>query len=66
MATIHIVCDLIHVIEYYWRAARCLHDPDAEQQAAAWILGLLAGNLNQVTGDMTTRAAALPAAGAPG
>ncbi|GAA2610185.1 hypothetical protein SMC26_44510 [Actinomadura fulvescens] len=61
---IHIVCDLIHVLEYCWRAARCLHtadDPDAEQQVAAWVLGLLAGNLTQVIDDMTTRAAAVPA-----
>jgi hypothetical protein len=43
---IHIVLDLIHVLEYCWRAARCLHapgDPAAEQQVAGWALGLLAG-----------------------
>ncbi|WP_127938333.1 hypothetical protein [Nonomuraea polychroma] len=47
--TIHIVCELIHVLEYCWRAARCLHAPDdpaAEQQMAAWVLGLLAGNID--------------------
>lgn len=62
-ATTHIVCDLDHVIEYCWLGARCLHapdDPDAEQQVAAWVLGLLACDLDQVTGDMTTRAAELP------
>ncbi|WP_433191215.1 ISKra4 family transposase [Actinoallomurus sp. CA-150999] len=63
-ATIHIVCDLIHVLEYCWRAARNLHtadDPAAEQRVAAWALGLLAGNTDQVIDDMTTQAAALPA-----
>lgn len=42
---------------------RCLHDPDdpaAERQVAAWALGLLAGNIDQVIEDMDTRAAALP------
>lgn len=61
---IHIVCDLIHVLGYCWRAARCVHDADdpaAEQQVAAWALGLLAGHTDQVIDDMTTRAAALPA-----
>ncbi|KAB2350139.1 hypothetical protein [Actinomadura rudentiformis] len=59
--TIHIVCDLIHVIEYCWRGARCLHtadDPDAERQVAAWALGLLAGNTNR--SSPRTRAAAVP------
>lgn len=61
--TIHIVCDLIHVLEYCWRGARCLHaadDPAAEERVAGWALGLLAGNTDQVIADMTTRAAALP------
>jgi hypothetical protein len=61
--TIHIVCDLIHVLEYCWRGARCLHDPDdlaPEQQVAAWALGLLAGNIDQVIEDMNTWAAAMP------
>lgn len=61
---VHIVCDLIHVIEYCWRGARCLHtadDPAAEQRVAAWALGLLAGNTGQVIDDMKTQAATLPA-----
>ena len=43
---VQIICDLIHVLEYVWRAARCLHtadDPAAEDQVAAWTLALLAG-----------------------
>ncbi|MFF5212661.1 hypothetical protein [Streptosporangium sp. NPDC000396] len=61
--TINIVCDLIHVLEYCWRGARCLHaadDPAAEQCVAAWALGLLAGNIDQVIDDMNDRAAAVP------
>jgi hypothetical protein len=37
--TITIVCDLIHVPEYCWCGARCLHaddDPATEQCVAAW------------------------------
>ncbi|MGV9775742.1 hypothetical protein [Streptosporangium sp. NPDC003464] len=49
--TINIVCDLIHVLEYCRRGARCLHaadDPAAEQCVAAGALGLPAGNSDQV------------------
>lgn len=61
--TIHIVCDLIHVLEYCWRGARCLHtadDPAAEQRVAVWALGLLAGDIDQVIDDMAIQAAGLP------
>ncbi|WP_231509751.1 hypothetical protein [Streptosporangium roseum] len=61
---VHIVCDLIHVLEYCWRGARRLHaadHPAAEERVAAWALGLLAGNTDQVVDDMAARAAALPA-----
>ncbi|MFI7705388.1 hypothetical protein [Nonomuraea sp. NPDC049480] len=61
---LHIVCDLIHVLEYLWRGARCPHaadDPAAEERVAAWALGLLAGNTDQVIGEVKTQAAALPA-----
>ncbi|TDD61831.1 hypothetical protein [Actinomadura rubrisoli] len=60
---IHIVCDLIHVLEYCRRAARCLHttdDPGAEHRVAAWALGLLAGNTDQVITDMNTQAVTAP------
>jgi CheY-like chemotaxis protein len=62
--TVHIVCDLIHVLEYCWRGARCLHtadDPAAEERVAVWALGLLAGNTDQVIDDMKSQAAAIPA-----
>lgn len=61
---IHIVCDLIHVLEYLWRGARCLHaadDPAAEQRVAGWALGLLAGRINDVIADLKAQAACLPA-----
>jgi hypothetical protein len=60
---------LIHVLEYCWRGARCLHtadDPAAEQRVAAWALSLLAGNIDQVIGDMTTQAATFPPTAATG
>ncbi|MFD0857260.1 hypothetical protein ACFQ07_33965 [Actinomadura adrarensis] len=66
---IHIVVDLIHVIEYCWRGARCLHaadDPAAEERVASWALGLLAGNTDQVISDMKTRAPLYPPTGATG
>jgi hypothetical protein len=46
------------------RAARCLHDPDdptAEQHVAAWALGLLAGNTDQVITTLNSHTTALPA-----
>jgi hypothetical protein len=52
---VQIICDLIHVLEYLWRAARCLHtadDPAAEDQVAAWTLALLAGNLHDVLTEL--------------
>ncbi|GAA1699671.1 hypothetical protein GCM10009733_111950 [Nonomuraea maheshkhaliensis] len=55
---IHVVCDLIHVLEYLWRAARCLHtaeDPAAEQRVAGWALVLLAGRIEEVIADLTAR-----------
>lgn len=58
-----IVCDLIHVLEYLWRGARCLHTPDdpaAEERVAAWALALLAGRLDQVIDDLEAQAAGLP------
>jgi hypothetical protein len=58
-----IVCDLIHVLEYLWHGARCLHtaeDPAAEERVASWALGLLAGYLDQVIDDVRAQAAGLP------
>ena len=54
---VHVVIDLIHVLEYIWKAAWCLHpaaDPAAEDWVAVKALAVLAGD--------SARAAADPAA----
>jgi hypothetical protein len=48
---IHILVDLIHVLEYLWKAAWCFHhdaDPAAEPWVAAHALKLLAGETDAV------------------
>jgi hypothetical protein len=48
---IHILVDLIHVLEYLWKAAWCFHhdaDPAAEPWVAAHALKLLAGDVDAV------------------
>jgi hypothetical protein len=48
---IHIVIDFIHVLEYLWKAAWCLHptaDPAAETWVARHALQILHGNATQV------------------
>ncbi|WP_433496814.1 hypothetical protein ACQP1K_17675 [Sphaerimonospora sp. CA-214678] len=57
---IHIVIDLIHVLEYLWKAAWCLHatdDPAAEDWVAAHALALLAGHLDHVVATLDAQAA---------
>ncbi|GAA1583701.1 hypothetical protein GCM10009678_77920 [Actinomadura kijaniata] len=56
---VHIFCDLVHVLEYCWHPVH-RRRPTAQQHVAAWALSLLAGNIDQFIGDMTTRAATLP------
>src|SRR5215469_5478695 len=34
--TVHIVCDIVHVIEYVWKAAWCFFPP-ADRAAEAWV-----------------------------
>ena len=61
---IHIVIDLIHVIEYIWGAAWSLHptgDPAAEDWVAAKTLAVLAGDSARAAQEITAQAdAALP------
>jgi hypothetical protein len=62
---IHIVCDLIHVLEYLWKAAWCLHDkagPDIEAFVARHARIILAGNSEQSVADLrhAAKAAQLP------
>jgi hypothetical protein len=64
--TIHIVIDLIHVLEYLWKAAWSLHpagDPAAEDWVAVKALAVLAGDSAQVAAAITaeTQAAGLTA-----
>jgi hypothetical protein len=58
---IHIVIDLVHVLEYLWKAAWCLHAPGdsaAEDWVATHALALLAGHAGQVTTAVGVQAAA--------
>jgi hypothetical protein len=64
--TIHIVIDLIHVLEYIWKAAWSLHaaaDPAAEDWVAVKALAVLAGHSARAAADITaeTDAAGLTA-----
>jgi hypothetical protein len=54
--TIHILIDLIHVLEYLWKAAWSLHpagDPAAEDWVAVKALTVLAGDSARVATDIT-------------
>ena len=54
--TIHIVIDLIHVLEYLWKAAWCLHpagDPAAEDWVAVKALAVLAGDSARAAAEIT-------------
>jgi hypothetical protein len=64
--TIHIVIDLIHVLEYLWKAAWCLHpaaDPAAEDWVAVKALAVLAGDSARAAAEIAaeTDAAGLTA-----
>ena len=56
---IHIVIDLIHVLEYLWKAAWSLHlaaDPAAEDWVAVKALAVLAGDSARVAAEITAEA----------
>jgi hypothetical protein len=57
---IHILVDFIHVLEYLWKAAWCLH-PDADPAAEPWVathaLRILAGEADAVITALQTQAA---------
>jgi hypothetical protein len=62
---IHIVCDLIHVLEYLWKAAWCFHNtpgPDVEAFVARHARTILTGASGQVIDDLhaAAKTAALP------
>lgn len=52
-ATVHVVCDLIHVLEYLWKAAWSFHkegDPAAEACVRKMATGVLARKATKVAG----------------
>jgi len=57
--TVHIVIDLVHVLEYLWKAAWCFH-PDADPAAEPWVAGhavrILAGDVDGVIAALQTQA----------
>ena len=56
---VHIVIDLIHVLEYIWKAAWCLHaagDPAAEDWVAVKALAVLAGDSARAAAEITAEA----------
>ncbi len=58
-APIHLVIDLVHVLEYLWTAAWCFHtpgDPAAEDWVAVQALAVLAGRTRQVTEFLAAQA----------
>jgi pimeloyl-ACP methyl ester carboxylesterase len=57
--TIHIVIDLIHVLEYIWKAAWSLHaagDPAAEDWVAVKTLAVLAGHSARAAAEISAEA----------
>jgi hypothetical protein len=61
-ATVSIIIDFIHVLEYLWGAAWCLHaqgDPAAETWVRHQARQLLCGHVEQVIADLTTQATVL-------
>ena len=59
-ATIHIVCDFIHVLEYLWKAAWCFHetgDPAAEHFVARHATTILTHGPGQVIDGLREQAA---------
>ncbi|HEU5330775.1 MAG TPA: ISKra4 family transposase [Thermomicrobiales bacterium] len=54
-ARIHVIVDFIHVLEYLWKAAWCLHE-NADPAAEAWVAergrDLLAGHTQRVIDDL--------------
>ena len=59
--TIHIVIDIIHVLEYLWKAAWALHpagDPAAEDWVAVKALAVLAGGSGRAAAAITAEAGA--------
>ena len=57
--TVHILVDLIHVMEYLWKAAWCFHadgDPHAEAWVATHAVSVLSGHLAQTVAAIDAQA----------
>jgi hypothetical protein len=64
--TVHIVIDIVHVLEYLWAAAWNLHpagDPAAEDWVAVKALAVLAGDSERAAAEITAEAGAAGLAG---
>lgn len=56
---VHIICDVVHVIEYIWTAAWCFHapgDPAAEDWVAARVLQILTGHATEAADSIAAQA----------
>ena len=56
---VHILLDLVHVLEYLWKAAWCFHpagDPAAEDWVAGHALQILTGHAHQTADTIDTQA----------
>jgi hypothetical protein len=65
-AEIHVIIDIIHVLEYLWGAAWSLHeagDPAAEDWVAARALAVLAGDSDRAAQEIAAEAGAAGLAG---
>ena len=65
---VHIVIDLIHLMEYIWGAAWSLHeagDPAAEDWVAVKALAVLAGDSERISREITAEADAARAGRQP-
>ncbi|MFJ2034008.1 ISKra4 family transposase [Streptosporangium sp. NPDC087985] len=59
---INVVIDVIHVLEYLWKAAWCLHtggDPAAEDWVATHALAVLAGHVDETVAGIDAQAGAV-------
>ena len=66
--TIHVIIDIIHVLEYIWGAAWSLHaagDPAAEDWVAVKALAVLAGDSERAAAEITAEADAAGLEGKP-
>ena len=57
--TIHVIIDIIHVLEYLWGASWCFHeagDPAAEDWTAVKALAVLAGDSARAAAEITAEA----------